>query len=57
MLGRQVKALVNQTQEAGFKAVKWNAVNDQGKPMSAGVYLFTIQAGDYSENQKMILLK
>ena len=28
MLGRQVKTLINQTQDAGFKSVVWNATND-----------------------------
>ncbi|MCH7763494.1 MAG: T9SS type A sorting domain-containing protein, partial [Candidatus Marinimicrobia bacterium] len=57
LLGRQVKTLVNQTQEAGYRSVKWNATNDSGKPVSAGVYLYQIQAGKYLQTRKMILLK
>jgi len=57
MLGRQVKKLINQTQNAGFKSVIWDATNDYGKPVSAGVYLYKIQAGDYSQTKKMVLLK
>jgi Leucine-rich repeat (LRR) protein len=57
MLGRQVKTLVNQTQEAGFKSVLWNAIDSFGSPVSAGVYLYQIQAGEYMQTKKMVLLK
>jgi len=57
MLGRQVRTLVNTTQNAGFKSVVWNATNDHGKPVSAGVYLYQIQAGDFVQTKKMVLLK
>ena len=46
MMGRQVKNLVNQTQDAGYKSVIWDATNDYGKPVSAGIYLYQIQAGE-----------
>ena len=35
MMGRQVKTLVSQRQDAGYKSVIWNAANDYGKPVSA----------------------
>ncbi len=57
IMGREVKTLVNQTQDAGFKSVLWNATNDYGKPVSAGVYLYQIQAGDFVQTKKMVLLK
>jgi len=57
LLGRQVKTLVNQTQNAGFKSIIWNATNDYGKPVSAGVYLYQIQAGEFVQTRKMVLLK
>mgnify|MGYP000020537131 FL=1 len=57
MLGRQVRTLINQTQDAGYKSIIWNATDDYGKPVSAGIYLYTIKAGDYSQTKKMVLLK
>jgi hypothetical protein len=57
MLGRQVKTLINQTQDAGYKLVIWDATNDYGKPVSAGIYLYQIQAGEYLQTKKMVLLK
>ena len=57
MLGRQVKQLVDEYQDAGFKSIIWDATNDYGKPVSAGVYLYKIQAGDFVQTKKMVLLK
>ena len=57
MMGREVKTLVNQTQDAGYKSIIWNATNDYGKPVSAGIYLYQIQAGKYISTKKMVLLK
>jgi len=57
MLGKQVKTLINQTQDAGYRSVIWDATNDYGKPVSAGIYLYQIQAGEYMQTKKMVLLK
>ena len=57
MLGREVKTLINQTQDAGYRSIIWNATNDYDKPVSAGIYLYQIQAGEYISTKKMVLLK
>jgi hypothetical protein len=41
MLGREVKTLINQTQDAGYKSIIWNATNDYGKPVSAGICIYS----------------
>ena len=57
ILGRRVKTLISQTQTAGHRSVQWNATNDYGKPVSAGVYLYQIHAGKHISTKKMVLLK
>ena len=57
MMGRIVKTLVNALQTAGYKSIIWNATNDRNEPVSAGLYLYTIKAGDFSQTNKMVLLK
>ena len=57
MLGRQVKTLMDQTQDAGYRSIIWDATNDYGKPVGAGIYLYQIQAGEYISTKKMVLLK
>ena len=57
MLGNVVYDLVNTNQSYGYKSIQWNATNNQGEPVSAGVYLYKIQAGGFVDTKKMILLK
>ncbi|MBM4175220.1 MAG: T9SS type A sorting domain-containing protein [Ignavibacteria bacterium] len=51
-LGQHIKTLVNEVQNAGRRAVVWNASNN-----ASGVYFYKIQAGNSIETRKMILMK
>ena len=57
MMGRLVKNLVSGQQTAGYKSINWNATNNAGSPVSAGIYLYQVQAGKFRQTRKMILLK
>ncbi|MBN2571206.1 MAG: T9SS type A sorting domain-containing protein [Ignavibacteriales bacterium] len=51
-LGREVINLVNEEKPAGIHQVEFKGYN-----LASGVYLYRIEAGNYSETKKMILLK
>ena len=57
MLGGKVRTLVNAAREAGRWSVRWDATNDQGGPVSDGVYLYQIRTDKFSETKKMIFIK
>jgi len=57
MMGRIVSNLVSSQQNAGYKSIQWDATNNTGQPVSAGLYLYTIQAGKFRQTKKMVLLK
>ena len=57
LMGRKVRTLVNDVQSAGYRTAMWNATNDMGRPVSAGVYIYSIHAGDFIQNRKMVLMK
>jgi len=57
ILGNVVNNLVNAKQSSGYKSVQWNATNNKGQSVSAGVYLYSIEAGEFRQTKKMILLK
>ncbi|MDA9935111.1 T9SS type A sorting domain-containing protein [Candidatus Marinimicrobia bacterium] len=57
MNGRIVKTLTNSSQRAGHKSVQWNATNDLAQSVSAGLYIYRIQVGAFSETKKMVLVK
>ncbi len=52
ILGRKVAILVDEKQPAGYHQTIWNA---DGR--SSGVYFYRIQAGDFIETKRMMLLK
>ncbi len=57
IMGREIAKLNNGFMPAGYHSVKWNARNQFGVEVSAGVYFYQIQAGQFTKTQKMILLK
>jgi hypothetical protein len=57
ILGRFVKTLVNRTQDPGVKTIQWDATNEQGNRVSAGVYIYKLKAGNFIETKEMVLLK
>jgi len=57
ILGRQVITLVDEQQQAGFKAVIWDSSNKAGQNVSAGMYFYRLEAENYIRTCKMILLK
>ncbi len=57
MMGRVIRDLVNGQRSAGYKNVQWNATNNSGQLVSTGLYIYTIEAGNFSQTRKMILLK
>ncbi len=57
ILGREVTTLVNGVQEPGYKSITWHGTNAFGKNVGAGMYFYLIQAGDFRQVKKMILLK
>jgi hypothetical protein len=57
MLGRMITQLVSAKQEPGYRSVQWDATDMYGKSVSAGIYLYQIQAGEFVQTRKMVLLK
>ena len=57
LLGNIISNLINENQSAGFKTIVWDATNNQGQSVSAGVYLYSIESGEFRQTKKMILLK
>jgi hypothetical protein len=52
ILGRRVADIVNGFRQPGHHQANWNASG-----YVSGIYFYKIEAGDYSETKKMILLK
>ncbi len=57
MLGQRVRTFNMNDTPAGYHSVTWNATNDYGEQVGAGVYLYQLQAKDFVKTRKMVLLK
>ena len=57
MNGGAVKTLVNSHQNSGFNTIQWDAKNDFGYSVAAGVYIYTIQTNEFTDTKKMIFVK
>lgn len=57
MLGKKVTTLVDGEMNAGMHRIVWNGVDNAGREVASGVYLYRVTAGDFSETKKMTLIK
>ena len=57
LLGRRVRTLVSASQPPGKYHVLWNARDDRGRRVSTGVYLYRLEAGNFSVARKIVVLK
>jgi Secretion system C-terminal sorting domain len=52
ILGREIKSLVNEHQTAGAHSVAFDA-----STLASGVYFYTMEAGEFVQTRKLVLLK
>ena len=57
ILGREVKTLLNQKEQPGYKSIRWNGRNNAGQKVSAGLYFYRLETTGFVKVHKMILLK
>ena len=55
--GQLVKILVDEVKEPGTHLVHWNGNDRHGRKLSSGIYIYRIQAGEFSKIRKMVILK
>ena len=52
IIGQEVARLVDWTMKAGYHSVRWDASN-----FASGVYIYRIQAGDFTDIKRLVLIK
>jgi len=57
MLGQRVRTFNMNDTPAGYHSIQWDATNDYGDPVGAGVYLYQLKANQFVKTRKMVLLK
>ena len=56
-LGQQIRTLLRENRNVGFHEVKWNGLDDVGQQVVSGIYFYRLQAADFVQTRKMMLLK
>jgi len=57
ILGKGVRELVCTKQCSGDYTILWDGKDNKGKEVSSGIYFYQLQAGDYNETKKLVLIK
>jgi hypothetical protein len=57
LLGRRVKTLAGGPMAAGYHEVVWDGTDSRGRAVTSGIYFYSLRAGDYIANRKMLLMK
>ena len=57
LIGQRVRTLISKSLEPGEHSVQWDGMDEQGEPLASGVYLYRLQAGEFSAVKKLTLMK
>jgi photosystem II stability/assembly factor-like uncharacterized protein len=57
ILGRPVRVLVDENQQAGYHQIIWNGLDGEKKRQANGVYIYRLSTSDYLQSRAMVLVK
>jgi hypothetical protein len=56
-LGEEIRTLVDKQYEAGYHRIGWDGKDENGRAVASGVYLYQLQADNFSVVKKMSLVR
>ncbi|MFQ5865574.1 MAG: FlgD immunoglobulin-like domain containing protein, partial [bacterium] len=57
LLGQEVRTLLDEQQAPGYYRAIWNGRDNLGQRVTSGVYIYRLQAGDFVDVKKMVLVQ
>ena len=57
VLGQRIRTLVNRPHQPGSYRLQWDGKSDSRRAVTSGMYICRIQAGDYIQERKLLLMK
>lgn len=55
--GQLVKTLINGLKKPGDYIIPWNGMDESGKEVASGIYIYTLNSVSFSKSRKMVLIK
>ncbi len=55
--GQRIAVLIDEQLPAGYHKKQWNAIDEQGTPLSSGTYLYRFRAGRFHQVRKLTVIK
>jgi subtilisin family serine protease len=55
--GQLVQTLIDHEQPAGYYNLIWNGMDQHGRKLASGVYIYTFESPKFSQTRKLLLLK
>ena len=57
VLGQKVRTLVQQVEPAGYHSAMWDGRDEGGSALAGGMYFYRLQAGEFTQTRKLLLVK
>jgi hypothetical protein len=57
LLGQKVRTLVDESQSAGLKNVKWDGKDGNGANVASGIYFYKIKTEEFTQSKKMVIIR
>ncbi|MDW7679815.1 MAG: NosD domain-containing protein [bacterium] len=57
MMGQESERLVDEVKDAGHYKISWNSSNDEKNKISSGIFFIKLEAGNYNQVIKTVLIK
>ena len=57
MNGKKVSTLLNEFKAPGYWHIFWDGKSEEGKTVSSGMYLYTIETEEFIKSKKMLFIK
>lgn len=57
LMGHKINTLVNTIKQAGDYQVVWDGKNNLTQPVAGGVYILSIETGEFTQSRKIVFLK
>jgi hypothetical protein len=57
ILGQRIRTVIDEDQTVGQKEITWNGTNEKGEQVASGVYFYRLQAKDFVQTKKMVLMR